>query len=111
MQIQCTRLGLRSVTACVAILLAGFLATNNAIARGMIVHGTGRFVGIVHVAPLRGNGTWVIGDRTIKSSQFTVFEWYESPLAVGSCVRVEMWNEDAIKIESLKPELCFKSGH
>ena len=111
MQIQCTHLERFSISLRPAILLIAMLATGNLVAGEMSLHGHYQFFGIVHVAPRGENGTWVIGDRTIGSTRNTTFLNRETPLSVGACVRVEMWNRDALTIETVRTEQCFKTVH
>ena len=111
MQFQCTHLDRLNVSKRLATLLIGLLAGNNSIAGEMALHGHYQFFGIVHVAARGENGTWVIGDRTIGSTRNTMFLNREAPLGVGACVRVEMWNRDALTIETVNTEQCFKKPH
>jgi len=58
------------------------------------------FYGIVKKRPTGKVGTWVIGGRSIQATNRTKFDQEHGPIAVGSCVEVDIDHGIVEEIES-----------
>jgi hypothetical protein len=65
-----------------------------------------QFYGIVHLVPHNNIGTWLIGSRTVTSDEFTEFYAFGGSLAIGSCVRVFVRADRAVKIDAEPMDRC-----
>jgi hypothetical protein len=65
-----------------------------------------RLIGIIHVVPTNGIGFWNVGSRTFEADNWTRFEAFRVPMAIGNCAVVYLRGSRAVLVQTVDPEHC-----
>jgi hypothetical protein len=94
---------------CTALLCAALMSTSGLAAAGERSAKRGAtetYMGIVHMVPRGGVGTWQIGSRTFQTDSFTEVDAYRYKAAPGSCALVVQRSSRVTQIVMQAPSAC-----
>lgn len=97
------RVGLLGV---IALLVTNLLPSGIAMAQTAGPPPMKSFFGVIKFVPNNRSGLWTIGTETVEIDNYTDFYQFYGPLAVGTCVRVDMRRGRAQRIASVKNSTC-----